>query len=140
MHDGENPEEFLQQLADEALEDKQQKLRIVQWVAESPTHAVKTAWKQAAVEFLNLSRRTFERWLQHYSRSCSTPSLSGQANFRFDDWQSFILEVWGEERLNGDKALPSVIYKLVQAEAQKHRIDRYPSYATVLRFLNSLSD
>jgi hypothetical protein len=140
MHNGEKPEEFLQQLADEALENKQQKLRIVQWVAESPTHAAKTARKNAAVEFLNLSRRTFERWLHYQSRGCSTPPPSGQANLSFDDWQSFILAAWREERLNGDKASPFVIYQLVQAEAQKRRIDRYPSYATVRRFLNSLSD
>lgn len=72
MHDSENPEEFLQQLADENLENEEQKSRIVQWVAESPTHAVKIVRKNAAVDFLNISRRTFERWLHYHSQGCST--------------------------------------------------------------------
>lgn len=58
MRDSTDLNEFLKQLVHEGVGHQEWKLRIIQWVAQSPTRAIRAIRKQAATEFLDVSQRT----------------------------------------------------------------------------------
>lgn len=67
MTDSDDLNELLKQFVHGGIAYQEWKLRISEWVIRSPTRAVKTARKQAAIEYLNISRRTIERWLNKFT-------------------------------------------------------------------------
>lgn len=56
--------EFIKQLVLDGVDPKKFKFRIIGWVASSPDYNTKRVRKREAISFLEVGKRTFERWLQ----------------------------------------------------------------------------
>lgn len=136
--------EFIKQLVLDGVDPKKFKFRIVSWVASSPDYNTKRVRKREAISFLEVGKRTFERWLQiHFSQGAdavpNSPRRKRQKHQRTRDWEQRIKDIWKEGNQAGNTMTPSEVAREVERIAcEKFNVDKYPSYTTVLRILRPL--
>ncbi len=136
--------EFIKQLVLDGVEPKKFKFRLVSWVAASPDSTTKRIRKKEVISYLNIGKRTFERWLEiHFSKGNDAipenPRRGKGKQKVTRDWEKFITETWEQGNAEGQEMTPMDVAGLVEHEAVENLgVDKYPSYWTVLRILKPL--
>jgi len=136
--------EFIKQLVLDGIEPKMFKFRLVSWVAASPDSTTKRNRKKEVISYLNIGKRTLERWLEtHFSKGNNAIPESprrGKGKQKVTrDWEQFITETWEQGNAKGQEMTPADVAGLVEREAIENLgVDKYPSYWTILRILRPL--
>lgn len=135
---------FIEHLVQQGVATTEFRPRLVQWVADSLNQKIKKARKKAVLTYLNVSKRTFYRWLRSYFRGGEeaippeTPRVKGE-HLLTQLWKSFIRETWEKGSTNGKIMSAAEVHRKVEQEAeQKRNTEEYPSYTTVLRIVKEL--
>jgi putative transposase len=135
--------EFIRQLVQDGVEPSKYKFRLVSWVASSPDRATRRARKSEVVSYLNVGKRTLERWLQiHFAKGTAAipenPRPRKGKHKLTQDWEQRIIDIWEEGNKFENEMSPMEVSKEVERIAEKLEMDKYPSYWTVLRILKPL--
>lgn len=139
-----NIQEFVQHLVQDGVEPHKYKSRFVSWVASSPDQATKRVRKKEVIAYLNIGKRTLERWLQiHFSSGTNAiPEDSRPKKGKHkltQDWEQFIINTWEAGNKAGNEMSPAAVADEVERVAcEKYGVDKWPSYWTVLRILRPL--
>jgi putative transposase len=131
---------FVRQLLQDGVDPKKVKFRLVSWVAASPDRTTKNVRKREVISYLEIGKRTLERWLQiHFSQGTDAipqePRPKKGQHKLTRHWKQFIIDTWEA----GQEMTPADVAGIVEHEAREILgVDKYPSYWTILRILRPL--